>query len=222
VGLRASPLRAPWSPHEITTAPYGLDWDVLHLGPSKIDTAPAPLNALHSVYRDANADPQTACSAVASVKAWYCWRELLKAYAAPADARVILPSYKPLGLVALAVTQAGARRLLYELALRRLDTGLDWSIRDLLVAGRAQGWTVVPPLFSSWKTGGGADSDVNGGVQRLGRKKSGAASPGLAWSARLEVQRAMEEAAGERLGYWSRERWAAVLEDLEGPGEVDE
>jgi len=195
----------------VTSAPYGLDWDVMHLGASKVDIAPAPFDVLHAPYPDTNTDPQTACDSASSK--WWCWRRILEMYSAPPETRVIVPSYKPLGLVALAVTQTGARRLLYELSVRRLDTGLDWSIRDLLVAGRVKGWTVVPPLFSSWKTGGTADSDINGKIGAGAKKKAG--SPGLAWSSRIALAKAMDEVEGK--ASWSKEYWGRFqqLEDTQ-------
>ncbi|KAL3428414.1 glycosyltransferase family 25 protein [Phlyctema vagabunda] len=146
--------------------PYGTDWDVLHLGVSRIGAAPEPFNHIAIPYHDASL-PTGPVQDVDCTEGrpWYCFSKYTQAVQMPDQSRVILPSYEPIGLVAIAVTLKGAQRLLYLLGWKSLETGLDWSIRDLMREGDLSGWTVVPPLFGSWTTGTGADSDLRDGIK---------------------------------------------------------
>src|SRR5436305_10197576 len=104
--LRSNPLRNPFTPEERARAPYGLDWDVMHLGTSRNHMAPPPHDNLYFRYYDEFTTPvslthrDTPCGE----RDFYCWGDILNKTAANATERVIFPSYSPVGLVSLAVS----------------------------------------------------------------------------------------------------------------------
>jgi hypothetical protein len=137
--------------------PYGKDWDVFHLGVSRVSTPPNTANV--RIYRDPSL-PTGAYQDIDCHGNWYCYSKYLQAVKVPEQSRSIASSYEPIGLVALAVTFKGAQKLLYLLSWSGLETGLDESIRNAIRDGELLGFTVVPPLFGSWTTSTAADSDI--------------------------------------------------------------
>ncbi|BFZ62487.1 hypothetical protein YB2330_003581 [Saitoella coloradoensis] len=205
LALRNSNLRSPYTPEEIQNAPYGLDWDTLHLGTSLSEMAPAPFDDLYALYHDPHRTPPEviAHKGACGEKDWYCWADIMTHTACNDTSRVLYPSYGSVGLVAFAVTLKGAQKLLYELSWVGLNNTVDYSIRGLHMDGSLHGWTVTPPIMSSWVTGDGADSDLtNGGKGRTVAKHSnlGGKGKGLGWSVRKALT---ENLSGGN--YWKSE-----------------
>jgi hypothetical protein len=172
--MRHSVLRGPWSKEELYQYPYGNDWDILHLGASRVVSGPAPFSTLATIYPDLS-PPGTHRGDCEPDKHWFCFGPVMKLLAVPAQSRAIIPSHRSLGLAAIAVSLRGAQRLLYLLSWRSLDKTLDWSISAELESGRVKGWTVMPPLFGTWAPGGGGfgDSDINKGAEGLDLQANG-------------------------------------------------
>lgn len=165
--LQSSTLRSPEEARPSKARPYGLDWDVLHLGVSNVTMPPPPYHMSATIYHDSSLESVTdrdiGCE---NKRPWYCFSPFLNAVGASEQSRIILPSHGPIGLVAIAVTLKGAQRLLFLLSWygQGMGDGLDFAIRNHLEAGDLTGWTVVPPVFGSWTTKGG-DSDIRTGIE---------------------------------------------------------
>ncbi|KAF3915589.1 hypothetical protein ABW21_db0206977 [Orbilia brochopaga] len=190
--LRKNPLRKPLTPEEEKRAPYGLDWDVMHLGTSRNIMAPPPLNRLYSRYDDPYSTPRSLVGTdnPCGMK-FFCWNDILKQTKTADNQRVVFPSYEPVGLVALAVSYRGARKMLYDLSWRGLDTSMDFGVRDGCQRGYLKCWSVAPPIMSSWRVQGAGDSDLrNGGKGSpgLGVGNLQGEGVGLGWSARKQLQ----------------------------------
>lgn len=181
-----------------TKYPYGTDWDVMHLGVSRISASPNRDGRMPTAYHDPTL-PQGSYQDIDCQHGgpWYCFSDFLKSLDTPGQSRVMTPSHEPIGLVALAVTLRGAQRLMYLLSWRGLDDGLDWSIRDYVKAGNLTGWTVVPPLFGSWNADKG-DSDINSGVVSKPSNNLKGKSRGVRDSAREHLGDLMLDENAER------------------------
>lgn len=76
--------------------------------------------------------------------------------------RVLAPSWYPICTIGYAVTQLGAQRLLYNVGgVKPIGSPVDLAMNDQVKRGFLRGYTVVPPLFTAWKTGGLLDSDID-------------------------------------------------------------
>ncbi|KAK6349439.1 hypothetical protein TWF696_005723 [Orbilia brochopaga] len=194
--LRSNPLRKPLTPEEVKRAPYGLDWDVMHLGTSRNIMAPPPLNRLFYRYDDPYSTPRTLTGTDNPCGLhFFCWTDILKQTKTADNQRVIFPSYEPVGLVALAVSFQGARKMLYDLSWRGLDTSMDFGVRDGCQRGYLKCWSVTPPIMSSWRVQGAGDSDLrNGGkgTPGVGVGNLQGEGVGLGWSARKQLQSEFE------------------------------
>lgn len=177
--------------------PYGTDWDILHLGISNVTIPPEPFDRVSIEYHDETLTPgpyrDTDCEGKG--KPWYCFSPYLSRLELPEQSRAIIPSYRPVGLVAIAVSFTGAQRLLYLLSWKGLDEGLDWSIRDQLATGQLSGWTILPPLFGSWTTSK-SDSDIrHTGAYKAADNLKGRAR-GIGESARQQLGNLIENRKG--------------------------
>lgn len=195
--LRNSPLRKPFTTEELRRAPYGLDWDVMHLGTSKNLMAPPPYNNLFHRYNDRYTTPRslTYRTTPCGDRDFFCWNDIIKQTQAADDQRVIFPSYQPIGLVSLAVSYRGAQKMLYDLSWKGLDASMDFGVRDACRRGFLKGWSVTPPIMSSWRVRGAGDSDLrNGGKGSpgVGVGNMQGEGIGLGWSARKNMQQEFE------------------------------
>ncbi|KAK6350430.1 hypothetical protein TWF718_003622 [Orbilia javanica] len=195
--LRTSPLRKPFTTDELKRAPYGLDWDVMHLGTSKNLMAPPPYNNLFHRYNDRYTTPRslTYRTTPCGDRDFFCWNDIIKQTQAADDQRIIFPSYQPIGLVALAVSFRGAQKMLYDLSWKGLDASMDFGVRDGCRRGFLKGWSVTPPIMSSWRVKGAGDSDLrNGGKGSpgVGVGNMQGEGIGLGWSARKTMQQQFE------------------------------
>jgi hypothetical protein len=60
------------------------------------------------------------------------------------------------------VTQRGARRLLHNVGgVKRIGSPLDLAMNDQVKKSYLKAYTVIPPLFTTWKIGGAQDSDID-------------------------------------------------------------
>ncbi|KAK9322268.1 hypothetical protein V1517DRAFT_323911 [Lipomyces orientalis] len=210
-GLRSSRLRRPFTEEELERAPYGLDWDTMHIAPSKANMAPAPRNKAFVKYNDPyRAKDSVANNGCTGPQGWFCWDDIMAFTNLNETQRTIYPSYESVGLSAIAVSYRGAQRLLYYLSYKELVDTLDYSIADLLRKGALRGWTVTPPLMSEWKTHGKSDSDLKKVGSNNPEDKPGnmnGRSAGVAHSARKALTENLE---GEdywknEAPYWNRE-----------------
>ncbi|KAK9330351.1 hypothetical protein V1520DRAFT_385010 [Lipomyces starkeyi] len=200
--LRTSRLRRPFTDEELERAPYGLDWDIMHLATSKANMAAAPRNKAFIKYNDPyRASSDVANNGCTGPNGWFCWGDIMVYTKLNETQRAIYPSYESVGLSAIAVSYRGAQRLLYYLSYKELVDTLDYSIADLLRKGALRGWTVTPPLLSEWKTHGKSDSDLKkvGLNSGLPGNMNGV-SAGVAHSARKALTENLE---GE--DYWKNE-----------------
>lgn len=202
-GLRSSPLRSAFSPYEQAEAPYGLDWDIIHFGTSRNGLVPPPQLVQFHRYTDTHVMPQefSVRDEPCITSEFFCWSDILKAAEARSDERVLLPSYAPVGLAAIGVSFSGAQRLLYQLSWKNLESSTDFAIRDCCSQGLLTCWSMVPPIMSTWRTGGFQDSDLrqtDDMSAEKGHQKSNIEgnSPGLAWSARVDLANRFEAPSG--------------------------
>ncbi|KAK9311540.1 hypothetical protein V1522DRAFT_417586 [Lipomyces starkeyi] len=200
--LRTSRLRRPFTDEELERAPYGLDWDIMHLATSKANMAATPRNKAFIKYNDPyRASSDVANNGCTGPNGWFCWGDIMAYTKLNETQRAIYPSYESVGLSAIAVSYRGAQRLLYYLSYKELVDTLDYSIADLLRKGALRGWTVTPPLLSEWKTHGKSDSDLKKVGSTLGLPGNmNGVSAGVAHSARKALTENLE---GE--DYWKNE-----------------
>lgn len=209
-GLAASPL-GDKSPSAIPVSakhPYGMDWDIMHLGPGYSFLPPhEPYRSLHSTYEDPDRTQNLTCPENYWHENMYCWGPTLDYYHTNNDSRVILPSYHVAGLPAIAVTYTGAQRMLYHLTWVGLMKSLDMSIMDLIMGGKLNGWTVIPPFFTQFKVGGDQDSDLNSVQTVFDKVRSNlkGISPGIENTARQALCQTFESESPTR---WTKQYWA--------------
>ncbi|KAF3914089.1 hypothetical protein AA313_de0204412 [Arthrobotrys entomopaga] len=195
--LRSNPLRKPLTTDELTRAPYGLDWDVMHLGTSMNHMAPPPYNNLFHSYDDDFTTPRsiTQRDKPCGDRDFFCWNDIIKQTRSGDKQRVIFPSYQPVGLVSLAVSYRGAQKMIYDLSWKALDTSMDFGVRNGCERGFLKGWSVAPPIMSSWRVKGSGDSDLRNGGKGAGGVGAGnmkGEGQGLGWSARKALQNQFE------------------------------
>ncbi|KAK9233958.1 hypothetical protein V1525DRAFT_367713 [Lipomyces kononenkoae] len=214
-GLRSSRLRRPFTEEELERAPYGLDWDIMHLATSKANMAAAPRNKAfikyNDPYRPTSEVANNGCTGSGDRK-WFCFGDVMTFTKLNETERAIYPSYESVGLSAIAVSYRGAQRLLYYLSYKELVDTLDYSIADLLKRGALRGWTVTPPLMSEWKTHGKSDSDLKHVGSATPPGNANGQSAGIAHSARKALAENFE---GEdywknEAPYWNRDHDKAV------------
>ncbi|KAK9466186.1 hypothetical protein V1512DRAFT_264063 [Lipomyces arxii] len=218
-GLRASKLRRPFSQEELARAPYGLDWDIMHLATSKVHMAPPPRDVAFTVYNDPYRAPDdtvnNGCMKGDTNAGWFCFQHITKHCHLNQTNRAIFPSYESVGLSAIAVSYRGAQRLLYHLSYKELIDTLDYSIMNLIKDGNLRGWTVSPPIMSEWKIKGASDSDLKT-LKSLGNSGGNMAgiSAGIMHSARKALTEHLE---GD--DYWKSEApyWNAANSKGQGP-----
>lgn len=176
--------------------PYGRDWEILWLGHCGAALPPASPNSPNRItiendptvpepqylkpMTNANLDP---------VGSLY-----------PPHTRVVHRTNTTLCTIAYAVTQTGARRLLYEFAIRELVKGYDFALSDYcngLTRGATKQTmplciTVQPPLFSHhFSERGGSDIMAVGAG---GKPQHGTRY--VKWSVKMNLERLVRGEAG--------------------------
>ncbi len=76
--------------------------------------------------------------------------------------RVIAPSWYPVCTIGYAVTLKGAQKLLHTIGSEgSVGAPVDLAMISGIQSGGLRSLTVVPPLFTPWKTGTISDSDID-------------------------------------------------------------
>lgn len=169
-----------------------------------IKSPPPPYHTLAALYPDPHRNPALSTG---SSDMMHNWAEVTRNTNLPAMHRAIIPSFEVYGLAAIAVSYAGAQRMLHEMSWLGMEKGLDWSVQRMLKDGTVRGWTVAPPIMGTWTVGDSEDSDINMGtkasVTAAGSKSNleGTAS-NIVHSARTALGKTLE-----RENYWTKDRF---------------
>ncbi|KAK9384292.1 hypothetical protein V1515DRAFT_612170 [Lipomyces mesembrius] len=153
--MQNSTLRlVPPTEHEQTSAPYGLDWDVLVMGQC-VDKAHPEHHDLVLVYDDPNVPSRKDTEEV--------FLKQMESLGVKGNdvgkKRLISPAYGPICTMGYAITRRGAQRLLLNLSYLNLRGPVDMDMMWNLQEGKIRGYSVTPPPFTAWRTGGQKDSD---------------------------------------------------------------
>jgi GR25 family glycosyltransferase involved in LPS biosynthesis len=154
IGIRST----PWTEWEEKNAPYGQDWDTLHLG-TCFDFPPATL-PVHLTYDDPHSPGRDQLNGVYLAQLETVWKERLPITNKSAF-RVLSPAWNPVCTIGYAVTQRGAQRLLYNIGIQPIADPVDVAMLMALKKGSIRGYSVVPPVLTTWKTGNARDSDID-------------------------------------------------------------
>ncbi|KAF2116357.1 hypothetical protein BDV96DRAFT_645684 [Lophiotrema nucula] len=157
------PLEARYPTIPPHTSPYGDTWDVLWLGHCGM-LMPSAFTPGHSSMRIRYTD--TTVPARSNLDTNRSGSELIDAY--PDHTRVVHHAFIPVCSLAYAVSQRGARRILYELSVRNYTSEYDNMLRELcdgeeMREGKLVCLTAQPAYFSHWRERGwrGKDSDID-------------------------------------------------------------
>ncbi|KAF2098860.1 hypothetical protein NA57DRAFT_56498 [Rhizodiscina lignyota] len=136
-------------------APYGTDWDLFFIGQCK-STPPKEKSKIGPVI--AVEDP----SILPLKKLESKHVSELKAYnITTSSTRAIARVHDTICTTAYAVSRRGAERLLYNWGYKDFGLGIDNEFSFGMNDGKIKGVVVAPPLIEQWKTGTGADSDID-------------------------------------------------------------
>ena len=148
-------------------SPYGNDWDVLWLGHCGMDISSSQSMVIHE-------NDHT----VPEVQHLKIWDEEavspLKDY--PPHTRLVVTQKEGVCSLAYAVSQAGARKLLFRIGLERLEFPFDIMLRQFCEGTNGEEehvcLSVLPQLFDHHRRVGPetADSDINTGTDEYRRK----------------------------------------------------
>ncbi|KAK9485769.1 hypothetical protein V1527DRAFT_465496 [Lipomyces starkeyi] len=183
--MQNSTLRlVPPTDHEQTSAPYGLDWDVLIMGQCYDAAHPKRLDLVH-VYDDPNVP-----SRKDTELAFLNQMESLGVKGNDVGKkRLISPAYGPICTMGYAITRRGAQRLLLNLSYLSLRGPVDMDMMWTLQEGKLRGYSITPPPFSAWRVGGQKDSDNkhDPNLPMSGKGNSGGWSNNIKSSARIAM-----------------------------------
>ncbi|KAK9311790.1 hypothetical protein V1522DRAFT_251212 [Lipomyces starkeyi] len=183
--MQNSTLRlVPPTDHEQTSAPYGLDWDVLIMGQCYDAAHPKRLD-LVQVYDDPNVP-----SRKDTELAFLNQMESLGVKGNDVGKkRLISPAYGPICTMGYAITRRGAQRLLLNLSYLSLRGPVDMDMMWTLQEGKLRGYSVTPPPFAAWRVGGQKDSDNkhDPNLPMSGKGNSGGWSNNIKSSARIAM-----------------------------------
>ncbi|KAK9375623.1 uncharacterized protein V1513DRAFT_377531 [Lipomyces chichibuensis] len=188
--MQNSTLRlVPPTDHEQTSAPYGLDWDVLIMGQCYDAAHPKRLDLVH-VYDDPNVPARKDID-----QQFLNQMESLGVKGNDVGKkRLISPAYGPICTMGYAITRRGAQRLLLNLSYLSLRGPVDMDMMWRLQEGKIRGYSITPPLFSAWRVGGQKDSDnkINPNLPVSGKGNSGGWSRNIKTSARIAMVKELE------------------------------
>ncbi|OAA69243.1 Glycosyl transferase, family 25 [Akanthomyces lecanii RCEF 1005] len=142
--------------YEVAHAPYGMDWDLLYVGTCwNINAEVRPPS---HIYEDANAPNSTEMA--------FAYRNELEYWGADTSngrrVRAITPSWYPVCTIGYAVTLQGAQKLLHTIGNEgSVGAPVDLAMIKGIQSGGLTSLTMVPPLFTPWKTGTVSDSDID-------------------------------------------------------------
>lgn len=162
---------------------YGDGWDMLWFGHCGMDIPPESSMVIR--------ENDETVPEVRHIKTWDPSAATpLKDY--PQHSRLVMHQKEGVCSLAYAVTQQGARKMLYEFGLQRMEGGLDILLRQYCdgVAGQAKPvcLTTLPQLFNHYRRRGlkEADSDIN---EEAGAIRTEAFTRNIRHSVRLNMQR---------------------------------
>ncbi|KAK9466980.1 hypothetical protein V1512DRAFT_262819 [Lipomyces arxii] len=159
--MQRNPIRVePPTLHEKSTAPYGLDWDMIYVGHCS-DYSNKDRRDLAIVFDDPAAPPRSNMigSFIGQLEEFGVRGSDI------GKKRVVAPSFGPVCTAGYAITRRGAQRLLLNFSYLGLDAAIDIDILRKLQAGKLRGYTVTPNVFAPWRVDGLKDSD-NIGTER--------------------------------------------------------
>jgi hypothetical protein len=167
-------------------SPYGDNWDVLWLGHcgTKFPNEEQPqIPRGRAVILDDNTVP-----AKQHIKFQFGTDELVENY--PPHTRVVSHTMESVCTLAYAVSQAGARKILYELGVNKLSGAFDISLRELCDKHRTSRFNclaVQPQYFQHHRPAGhrSSFSEISGGSNDINEK---AFTRNIQWSVRMHLQ----------------------------------
>lgn len=193
---RGSRAVMPQSEHKNQDSPYGNDWDILwlgHCGELFPETLPEysamplddPLFTKYAIH------PDPTVPAPAHTVGFQNFTE-------HPSTRWVHVSGGPICTFAYALSQAGARKVLYDLSVDHLAGPFDNALSGLCRWGRDPGrldmrcLTFTPPVFMHHRPKGyiGGDSDIQsyGGKEGKGELRKVGVTQNMVWSARLNIR----------------------------------
>ncbi|KAF1999377.1 glycosyltransferase family 25 protein [Amniculicola lignicola CBS 123094] len=196
IDLPSRPLTIPPA-----SSPYGDDWDILWLGHCGMSTPP-PGTTTHPLGRIFYPDPSV--PDIPSVDVSGGTWDLTTFY--PPHTRLVHHAYSPVCSLVYAVSQRGARTILYELSIRNFTSAYDNMLRELcdgedMREGKLVCLSVQPALWTHWRERGrrGKESDISGvkGWRERGESRN------VRWSVRGNLGRLVRGVGGEG-GWWDQ------------------
>lgn len=180
-------------PHSLLTADtkiltlLGCDWDELFVG--QCGGAPNTNRLdLHSIF------PEPHSPALSTTPEWV-QKEFDQYWnlTESAGIRIISPTWEPLCLMGYALTRMGAMRLLYNIGgWKPFGHPVDNEIAWKTSAGKVSGYTLSPPVFTSWRVGGSQDSD-NDPIMNAQKVNSEGPSKGQSLGMETSVRKYLDE-----------------------------
>jgi hypothetical protein len=120
---------------------------------------------------------------------------------------VVSAAWGPICLMAYGLSQMGARRMLYNIGgWHPLDHAVDIEIALRTQDGKLSGYTLTPPLFTYWRSGGSQDSDND---QELDGRPVNTEGPrsGASTGIKSSVRRYMQE-------YFAKNYWEDMKDQI--------
>ncbi|KAK9455020.1 hypothetical protein V1511DRAFT_499198 [Dipodascopsis uninucleata] len=180
----------PPTEYEKQNAPYGLDWDIMHVGQCS-DYANKKRIDLVQEFDDPDAptrkqtkDSYASMMEVLGVKSSDFGKK-----------RIISPSWGPVCTMGYAITRQGAQRMLLNFSYISLIAPIDIDIILKIQEGKLRGYTITPNVFSAWRVDGSKDSDnitPEGGFQDEGKSNTEGWSENIRNSARRHMVDALQ------------------------------
>jgi len=180
------PLSSVDAGHVPSSSPYGDGWDVLWLGHCGMELPSDDQTSVVLHYDDSSV-PQ-----VGYQKSWDANAEAPLRFLPPHTRAVAYGTRQGTCSLAYAVSRSGARKLLSDLGLKRLDTAFDLSLRNWCEGNdgheRHVCISILPQLFDHYRSAGSniADSEINP-EDNQHRDKSYTLN--IRWSVRLNIDR---------------------------------
>ena len=173
-----------------TTSPYGDEWELMWLG-----HCATTLNESEAIVVHQNDETVPRNDAIFSLGG--VQRDQLKEHWPP-HTRVVTKGVKEgCCTLAYAVTQAGARRLLYDVGMKKLTSPFDVSVANWCEGTngeeRHKCIGVMPQLFDSHRKSGSiaADSDINDKLDQTEFREEGITQT-IRWSTMLNIEKLLK------------------------------
>ena len=170
-------------PRVSKTSPYGSGWDVLWLGHCGMELE----EDVSLVLLDDLSVPETRYQS-----SWNSEAKNPLTDFPPHTRAVVKGVHLGTCSLAYAVSQAGARKLLYSLGLQRLNAAFDLMLREWCEGfnghERHVCYGVMPQLFDHHRPAGSTDGDSDIG-EPTGQTRGAASTPNIQWSVRLNMEK---------------------------------